>query len=144
MRTLHRHLISHFIFHFIRHPATHMAVEFEHQKWAARVKRRAERGRLDDPAIEQVLAIVDDLRPWVAGWGVYETVMAKIARAIVEGKISPVRVGEIIETIIVRRRQYPEGHDYHIPEPGRYFVRSIMEEFTKAGEPWNWRDRKED
>jgi hypothetical protein len=120
-----------------------MSEEFDSARWAANLKRLAELETIDSLGVRQVVKVADEIKKLVGRWGVFDEVCFRVARAIVEPAVavSATRVGEVIETIIVRRR-LPKDHDYYIAEPGRYFVRSMMGEFKRAGIPWNWRDRQ--
>lgn len=118
-----------------------MEEEFHSGRFAATLTRVTERPSLDSLAVDQVLAGVREMKHHVGRWGVYERVLSKIARAVVERDISPVRVGEIIETLIVRLRMQreqnlPEDHDDYITNPGAYFVEAVKAEFVNAGIEW--------
>lgn len=116
--------------------------DFNAHQFAAVLKRAAERESLDSIAVTNTFKLVDEIRRWVKPWGVFDEVTIKVARAIVENRLSPVRVGEIIETIVVRRRR-PKADKYYIPNPGSYFVISVKREFQRAGIPWHATDRED-
>lgn len=111
-------------------------MSFDAGKFAATLTRKSERRSVDSLDVDKAFAVVAELNRYVGRWGVYEAVQVKIARAIVERKVSPVRVAEIIEATIIRLR-LPEGHKHRPRNPGAYFVTSVKEELSRNGHAWN-------
>jgi hypothetical protein len=116
---------------------------FNASQWAANVTRISERRSLDSLDVDRVMAVAQELQRYVGRWGVMDVAAVKIGRFIVERQLSPARVGEIIETTMIRLR-LPDGHKYKPRSPGAYFMVSIKKELEKHGHAWNHRDSTED
>jgi hypothetical protein len=111
-------------------------MSFNSSQWAANVTRSSERASLDSIDVDKVLVVAGEIRRYVGQWNVYDQAIVKIARAIVERRISPARVGEIIEATGIRLR-LPDGHKHKPRNPGAFFMVSIKKELAKNGHHWN-------
>lgn len=114
-----------------------MAISFDAGRWAAQVTRISERGSLDSVDVDRVFDTARELRPFLEKWGVFERVQVKIARMIVERDLSPRKVGEIIETTIIRQR-LEKHHKHYVRNPGGFFIASVKNELERKG--LSWRD----
>jgi hypothetical protein len=118
-------------------------MQFEHGSWATKVRRLSELKGLDSLGVDNTMKVASEIRRYVGPWGVWDRTIVKIARLIVERKISPVKVGELIETTLVRLR-LPREHKHYPKNPGAFFMQSVMNAVAEAGLPWNGGDRDEE
>lgn len=91
--------------------------------------RLSEIDHLDSIGTNAVMRTAAEIRRTVGDPGLFDSVILKVARAMVERRISPTRVGEICDAIVVKRKS--------LKSPGKYFVRSIQAEYRKAGLSWD-------
>jgi hypothetical protein len=112
-------------------------VEFDGRRFVVGVTRASERTTLDSLDIDRSLRVLAELRRATAGWKIWDAELVKVARLIMERKLSPAKVAELIETVIVRRRTLPEGHKFYPRNPGALFLTSVKREL-KASRGIEW------
>ncbi|MFO0791935.1 MAG: hypothetical protein U0805_20935 [Pirellulales bacterium] len=110
-------------------------MSFHSGKFAQELSRASERKSLDSLDVDRVFVVARELRRYVRAWNVFDEAIVRIARGIVERRVSPVRVAEIIEATMIRLR-LPAGHKHRPRNPGAYFMVSVKKEFERAGFPW--------
>jgi hypothetical protein len=116
--------------HIIHHRAARMPTN-----WT----RLSEIDHLDSIGTNAVLRTAREIKRAVGDKGLYDSVVLKVARAMVERKISPTRVGEICDYIAVMRGKPPKEGGIR-KSPGRYFVAAVKAEFVKGGIRWHHDD----
>lgn len=84
---------------------------------------------IDSLGTDVVRKVAAEIKRTVADPGLFDEVIFKIARAVVERRISPTRVGEICDVVAAKRKT--------LKSPGAYFVAAIKSEFAKAEIPWH-------
>jgi hypothetical protein len=105
--------------------------------------RISELDHLDSLGVEAVERVAEEIRRSVQDRTLYDSVVLKVARAVVERKISPSRVGEICNAIVAGRK-LPKDDSRRIRSPSKYFCIAAMQEFKAMGVPWHARDRSDD
>jgi len=98
--------------------------------------RISEIDHLDSIGTNAVLRTAREIKLAVADKGLYDSVVLKVARAMVERKISPTRIGEICDYIAVQRRKPADAGGIR-KSPGRAFVAAVKVVFAEAGVQWH-------
>jgi hypothetical protein len=97
--------------------------------------RISELEHLDDLGVEATKRVAGQLRTHLNLKGMYPSVLAKISRAVVERKISPGKIGDIV-TYIISVRGLPKGHELRIENESKYFMDCVKSALEGEGRSW--------